>query len=143
MVNSAVGMLRMTQAVCWKCGEPKHGAVTRCERCQSVPRTDDELALSLAFITDRYYAPADLAEITARLHAGKMPPRLSPALKEYLAPGVAEAKRMLGLDAPAPSREPSLAPPHLEPRTTRGMYVLAAGAAAVALALALIAAHWS
>jgi hypothetical protein len=101
--------------------------------------------LSLAFITDHYYAPADLAEITARLHAGKMPPRLSPALKEYLAPGVAEAKRMLGLDAPAPvpSREPSLAPPHLEPRTTGGMYVLAAGVTAVALALALIAAHWS
>ena len=91
----------MTQAVCWKCGEPKHGAFTRCERCQSVPRTDDELALSLAFITDHYYAPADLAEITARLHAGKIPPRLTPALKEYLAPGVAEAKRMLGLDAHA------------------------------------------
>ena len=134
----------MTQAVCWKCGEPKHGAFTRCARCQSVPRTDDELALSLAFIADHYYAPADLAEITARLHAGKMPPRLTPALKEYLAPGVAEAKRMLGLDAPAPapSREPSLAPPHLEPRTAGGVLALAAGVAAVALAVAL-AAHWS
>jgi hypothetical protein len=31
----------------------------------------------------------------------------------------------------------------LEPRTTGGMLVLAAGVAAVALALALIAAHWS
>jgi hypothetical protein len=133
----------MTQAVCWKCGEPKHGAFTRCERCQSLPRTDDELALSLAFITDHYYAPADLAEITARLHAGKIPPQLTPALKEYLAPGVAEAKRMLGLDAPSPSREPSLAPPHFEPRTSGGMFGLAAGVAAVALAVALIATQWS
>jgi len=132
----------MTQAVCWKCGEPKRGAFTRCARCQSLPRTDDELALSLAFITDHYYAPADLAEITARLRAGKIPPRLTPALKEYLAPGVAEAKRMLGLDAPSPSREPSLAPPHFEPRTPGGMLGLAAGMAAAALAVAL-AAWWT
>ena len=133
----------MTQAVCWKCGEPKHGAFTRCARCQSVPRTDDELALSLAFIADHYYAPADLAEITARLRAGKMPQQLTPALKEYLAPGVAEAKRMLRLDAPSPSREPSLAPAHLEPRTSNGMLALAAGVAATALALALIGHWWS
>jgi len=69
----------------------------------------------------------------------------NPSLERIPCPGCRRSQAHAGprCPCPAPSREPSLAPPHLERRTTGGMYVLAVGVAAIALALALIAAHWS
>ena len=67
------------------------------------------------------------------------PPQLTPDLLAYLAPGVCEAKRLLGLG----HREPTSAPAHLEPRTSNGTLAVAAGVAATALALALIGHWWS
>jgi hypothetical protein len=113
------------------------GAFALCVRCSSVPRTDDELASSLAF-TDHNFDEPGLAQIGARIKAGA-PPQLTPDLLAYLAPGVCEAKRMLGLGR----REPVAAPAHLKPRTKSGMVALAAGVAATALALALIGHWWS
>jgi hypothetical protein len=37
----------MTKAICLKCGEEKFGALTSCKSCGSIPKGDQELALSL------------------------------------------------------------------------------------------------
>jgi hypothetical protein len=68
----------------------------------------------------------------------------NPSLERIPCPGCRRSQTHAGprWPCPCPSREPSLAPPHLEPRTTGGMYALAAGVAAAALAVAL-GAYWS
>lgn len=38
----------MTSAICFKCGEEKFSALTACKACGAIPKTDNELALSLA-----------------------------------------------------------------------------------------------
>lgn len=55
----------MTQAVCFKCGEMKHGAFTDCPHCGGRPVTDDELVLSLA-MTDHYFDLATMKQMGAR-----------------------------------------------------------------------------
>ena len=52
----------MTQAVCFKCGDIKWGAFNHCENCGAMPKSDDELMLSLAF-TDYYFDLAKLRQI--------------------------------------------------------------------------------
>jgi TPR repeat protein len=89
----------MTQAVCFKCGEVKWGAFNRCGECQTIPRTDDELMLSLAF-TDHHFEQDKLQQIGSEIKSGRTP-KLADAWKEKLAPAVREAKVMLGIDRDA------------------------------------------
>jgi TPR repeat protein len=89
----------MTQAVCFECGEIKWGAFNNCRQCQAIPRTDDELMLSLAF-TDHYFEWDKLQQISQSIKDG-ITPQLTNAWKEQLAPAVQEAKRMLGIDRDA------------------------------------------
>jgi len=85
----------MTHAVCFKCGETKWGAFNDCEQCHAIPKTDDELMLSLAF-TDHYFERDKLQQIGREIKAGRTP-QLADAWKEQLAPAIQEAKRILGL----------------------------------------------
>jgi hypothetical protein len=67
----------MTMAVCFKCGVIKFGAFVPCPECSALPRTEDDLALSLA-MTDHYFDMPTLEQIGASVRDGK-PPHLDPA----------------------------------------------------------------
>jgi hypothetical protein len=81
----------------------KHGAFNRCENCGGLPRTDNELMLSLAF-TDHYFQPDRLEQIGRDVKAGKTP-QLAQSLKDKLAPAINEAKVMIGIERPAAKSE--------------------------------------
>jgi hypothetical protein len=66
----------MTMAVCFKCGVIKFGAFVPCPDCAVAPRTEDDLALSVA-MTDHYFDLPTLKEMGAGVRAGR-PPRLDP-----------------------------------------------------------------
>ena len=72
----------MTTAVCFKCGEQKFGAFTPCGICKQIPRTDDELVLSIA-MTDHYFSVENLMQMGQRIKEGK-PPELSGDTKKQL-----------------------------------------------------------
>lgn len=61
----------MTQAVCFKCGEMKHGAFTDCPHCGGRPVTDDELVLSLA-MTDHYFDLATMKQMGAQAQSSRL-----------------------------------------------------------------------
>jgi hypothetical protein len=84
----------MTQAVCFKCGSPKHGAFSDCGSCGARPQSDDDLMSSLAF-TDHYFDHTSLERIGADIAGGRRP-QLDLTTQEKLRPGVQEAKRLLG-----------------------------------------------
>lgn len=54
--------MKVTQAICFKCGEVKHGAFTTCKACNTRPTSEQELALSLG-LTDHYLSKQDLDSI--------------------------------------------------------------------------------
>ena len=60
----------MTQAVCFSCGRIKHGAFSSCENCGKEPRTNDDLALSMA-LTDHYFSHEQLMQMGAKIKAGE------------------------------------------------------------------------
>jgi hypothetical protein len=62
----------MTQAVCFYCGAIKFGAFVACEQCNRIPKTDDELVLSLA-MTDHYFERKTLEQMGANIKIGKSP----------------------------------------------------------------------
>jgi hypothetical protein len=60
----------MTMAVCFKCGEIKFGAFCPCSKCASAPRSEDDLALSLA-MTDHYFDMPALEQMGKRIKSGE------------------------------------------------------------------------
>lgn len=66
----------MTMAVCFKCGVIKFGAFVPCPECSAAPRTEDDLALSLA-MTDHYFDMPTLEQMGAAVREGE-PPHLAP-----------------------------------------------------------------
>jgi hypothetical protein len=74
--------ITMTMAVCFECGEIKFGAFCPCSKCSAIPRTEEELALSLA-MTDHYFDLATLDQMGAAVREGK-PPHLDPQTREDL-----------------------------------------------------------
>lgn len=64
--------LGITQAVCFKCGEIKHGAFTDCPQCCGRSVTEDELVLSLT-MTDLYFELATMKQMGAAVAEGKPP----------------------------------------------------------------------
>ena len=66
----------MTMAVCFKCGVIKFGAFVPCPECSAFPRTEDDLALSLA-MTDHYFDMPTLEQMGASVRDGE-PPHLDP-----------------------------------------------------------------
>ncbi|MBI4828542.1 MAG: hypothetical protein HY804_07000 [Nitrospinae bacterium] len=62
----------MTIAICRKCGEEKFGSFNPCPECGFFPRTDDDLAWSLA-VSDRHFSKETLDEIATAVKAGDNP----------------------------------------------------------------------
>ena len=65
----------MTIAVCFSCGEVKHGATCACKQCGAKPATDDDLAVSFA-MSDHYLSQAELESMGQRIKAEGWHPRL-------------------------------------------------------------------
>ena len=60
----------MTKAVCFNCGELKHGAFTICKGCQVRPTSESDLITSLG-LTDNYISEPELEAIGIRLKNGE------------------------------------------------------------------------
>lgn len=95
----------MTQAVCFKCGEIKHGAFTECPHCGATPVTDDDLVISLA-MTDHYFDLATMKQMGAAVAEGNLPNLDEKSQQELLKQLENVRKtpvgRLLGGGAPAP-----------------------------------------
>jgi hypothetical protein len=72
----------MTVAVCWKCGAMKWGAFNPCEKCNAVPATEDDLAISLA-MSDHYFDKPTLERMGTEIAAGK-PLNLAPETRSKI-----------------------------------------------------------
>ena len=62
----------MTQAVCFKCGEIKHGAFTDCPHCGERPVSDEDFVISLA-MTDHYFDLNTLKQMGEAVKKGEKP----------------------------------------------------------------------
>lgn len=62
----------MTQAVCFKCGEMKHGAFSDCPHGGVRPVSDDNFVLSLA-MTDHYFDLPTMTQMGAAVKEGRSP----------------------------------------------------------------------
>ena len=60
----------MTTAVCFNCGEIKFGAFTPCEKCEVIPKNEDDLVLSLA-MTDHYFDISTLEQVAETIRSGE------------------------------------------------------------------------
>ncbi len=54
----------------YSCGEIKHGAFNLCPKCNSIPNTDENLALSLA-LTDHYFDKNNLDKMSQTIKSGE------------------------------------------------------------------------
>ena len=72
----------MTTAVCYKCGEFKHGAFKRCQKCGASPVSEDDYALSMS-MTDHYFDLDGLKAMGLGVKNGN-PPHHSPETREML-----------------------------------------------------------
>ena len=93
----------MTVAVCWKCGETKWGAFNACPKCKAAPRSEDDLALSLA-LSDHYIDKPTMERVGASITAGQQmqlaPETRRPLIEKLqesglqtIAPGLVNGKR--------------------------------------------------
>lgn len=60
----------MAMSICFKCGSAKSGALIACQTCHAVPRTRDDIALSLA-LSDHLSSKQQLAQYSHELRSGK------------------------------------------------------------------------
>lgn len=70
----------MPKALCFKCGEIKDEAWSPCESCLTAPRTDSDLAASLALTEDHFGVPT-LESFGKMIQSGQRP-KLSPETQE-------------------------------------------------------------
>ena len=59
----------MTIAICFKCGEFKHGSFKPCPSCGTIPQNTDDLSLSMA-LTDHYFDNSMLEELRNNIKQG-------------------------------------------------------------------------
>jgi len=57
-------------AICFKCGTAKRHPLDSCQRCQSLPRTENEVVLSIALSTS-VTSPEDLVSLAHRIKNGQ------------------------------------------------------------------------
>ena len=109
----------MTQAVCFNCGDMKWGAFNHCENCGAMPRSDDELMLSLA-CTDHYFDLETLRRIGGDIKLGKVP-QLGEDNRKKLFPAVQEAKKLIGINTRQGQRASQPSGASLARRVARGI----------------------
>ena len=90
----------MTVAVCWKCGEMKRGAFNPCPKCKAAPRSEDDLAVSLA-MSDHYFDKPKLELMGADIAAGK-PLQLAPETRRNLIKVLRDGAAVLPMFKDAP-----------------------------------------
>lgn len=71
----------MTTAVCFKCGHMKSGSFVPCNQCHTIPRSDDEMIISLA-MTDHYFEQATLESMREYILEHGHAPDLDPESKK-------------------------------------------------------------
>jgi hypothetical protein len=93
----------MTIAVCFRCGAIKFGAFVPCTECGADPKTEDDLALSLA-MTDHYFDRDALEQMGRRVAEGH-PPKLDPQTRQQLVESFrgTEVMNLIQPDDPPPS----------------------------------------
>ena len=74
----------MTYAICFSCGERKHGALTGCRSCRRQPESEIELAYSLA-LSDHHFSPEALQGIGHSIRNGERPQMSEENEKHFLA----------------------------------------------------------
>ena len=84
----------MTIAVCFKCGQKKIGAFLPCPNCGKVPKTDEELAVSLA-MTDHYFDKADLDKMSEATRRNGKAPELSRETQQQMVEAIRRLRPML------------------------------------------------
>ena len=85
----------MTVAVCALCGAIKHGAFTPCGEFGQTPKSDIDLAYSLA-LTDHYFRVDTLQEISDDFKKTGERPHLSPDQEAQMLSAALETKKMMG-----------------------------------------------
>jgi hypothetical protein len=60
----------MTFAVCYCCGNEKHGAFSICSNCGRKPQLEEDIVMSLA-MTDHYFMREDIKRMGLRLRSGR------------------------------------------------------------------------
>jgi hypothetical protein len=59
----------MTMAVCYSCGEAKFGAFVACKKCNTKPKNNDDIALSL-FLSDHFFEKDNLRQMGESIKNG-------------------------------------------------------------------------
>jgi hypothetical protein len=72
----------VTVAICIKCGERKHGALTVCPRCRFDPTDTVDRAKSM-IVTDHFLSVEDLHGIGERIRSGQSVTYPQDAIDEY------------------------------------------------------------
>ena len=111
----------MAIAICFKCGTAKRGALVACSSCLTVPRTQNDLALSLA-LSDHLSSKEQLAEYTQELRSGASASvpfqdiiQANDALKDPQLLAMLGAQNQPLTPTPAPSIPTTQQPPPLPP----------------------------
>ena len=73
----------MTIAICFKCGNFKKGAFNPCEKCNVLPKSEEELALSIV-LTDHYLNQVDLEHLSTCINNGGRAELSSEMLREWI-----------------------------------------------------------
>ena len=92
----------MTVAVCFKCGEFKHGALTPCPVCGNFPVERTDIVTSVA-MTDHYMSNAELEAAGKNVKAG-----IGIDVPQHLQQELAEALSDSGYDAAIRDAEPNI-----------------------------------
>lgn len=87
----------MTKAVCFQCGHIKFGSFMPCDQCQTRPRTDDEMIVSLA-MSDHYFADPTLEQMSQYIQEHHKPPQLDPESERVFRQNFEEVKASGALD---------------------------------------------
>lgn len=73
----------MTVAICFKCGNFKKGAFNPCEKCNALPKSEEELALSIV-ITDHYFNQLNLEQLSVCIKNGGKPELSADVLRDWV-----------------------------------------------------------
>jgi hypothetical protein len=84
----------MTQAVCFRCGVIKFGAFCPCQECQTTPKTEDDLVISMA-MTDHYFDMDTLKRFGESVRERGERPKLDPETRNNLLETIRSAGDMM------------------------------------------------
>lgn len=90
----------MTLAVCVNCGAMKFGALVTCKNCHTSPLTTEDQFVYSMVLSDHYFTPDTLGEISRSMLRGERMPRLSTEqereIRQQYLPEYERMKIMLG-----------------------------------------------